>query len=293
MVRCRRPQRRWGLIVAVLVLQVLLPTVLLFTCWIFAATPAFQSRAVAFCNLRASFTPRLGQMASLARQHRHSWLQSLESPAVRRNAENRERDGTVAGGVGGAVLGGLLLGPFGAVFGAQLGANWGRDRAADEAAIEELGIDADMVSLAQLVATELAEAQANRDRVEGIRADLAARVVQLEDDVQARYDDAMAALEADDEAAARRALESKQSLQRRLDGFRKDLEATEQRCATLQRSMMPLEQRAMEVANLLERARSASGSQRTALAADAAMLSTTPRDPLLEKFEALEREERR
>merc|ERR1712008_8921 len=104
--------------------------------------------------------------------------------------------------------------------------------------------------------------------------------LQLECDVQARYDEAMTALEAD-EAAARHALESKQSLQQRLDGFRKDLKAVEQRCATMQRSMVQLEQRAMEVANLLERARSASGAQRAALAADAAMLSTTPRDPLL------------
>jgi len=272
----------------------LLPMVLLLICTIFAAASALRSGTAAFCNANARITPRLDQSVSLTRQHQHGCLRS--APGVARSAEKRKRDGTVAGGVGGAVLGGLLLGPFGAVFGAQLGASWGRDRAADEAAIEELGIDAEMVSLAQQVASELAEAQANRDRVEGIRADLAVRVAQLESDVQAKYDEAMVALEADDEAAARRALESKQSLQQRVDGMRKDLAAAEQRCETMQKRIAQLDQRAIEVANLLERAGNASGAQRAALAADAAMLSTTPeapRDPLLDKFEALEREERR
>lgn len=252
--------------------------------------PRFSiTRPTSFIPLRAGLgiaqevgegVPRLRQLGQFC----------LPAARVVRQAKDRGSGGALAGGVGGAVLGGLLLGPFGAVFGAQLGSSFGRQRAEDEADIAELGLDAEMVELAQRVASELAEATRNRERMQHVRATFALRVEQLEAEVQLKYNEAMEAVKAENDASARKALDAKQSLQRRLGTLKGDLVAAEQRCAALDRSVTQLEQRALQVASLLQRARGASGSQRTALAAEASALSLgAPRDPLLDRFEALER----
>lgn len=230
-----------------------------------------------------------------SQQHAH-YRKAMRSSGVGRRAGKQQPGGgdaaSVAGGLGGAVLGGLLLGPFGAVFGAGLGSRWGRREADDNAAIEELGLDREMVELAKRVVSELASAAEDRDRVGAVRTDFENRVAQLDLDVTAKYVEAMEALKRDDEDAARQALEAKLSLQGRLDRARAELAKAEQRFAALDRSVAQLEQRAMEVSRLLERARRASGSERTSLAADASALGVShPKDPLLEKFEALERGE--
>lgn len=204
--------------------------------------------------------------------------------------EEKAASGAATGGVGGAVLGGLLLGPFGAIFGAQVGAEWGARRAANKAATEEFDLDKDMVELAQRVARELAEAMESRDRVTGIRDDLTLRTQQLEADAQRRYNEAAEAMSADNEALARKLLEDKLRLTTKAEKARRELEDAERRCVAMARNVATLETRALEVANLLERARGASGTRRTDLAAEASRLGMqAPRDPLLDRFEALER----
>jgi len=196
---------------------------------------------------------------------------------------------TLKGGIGGAVLGGLLLGPFGAVFGAQLGADFNRQRAQDAAAIDELGLDEEMVRLAQRVAADLVAASQDRDRVGSTRDDLALRAQQLEAEADAKYAEAMEAVKADDDDLARQVLGAKQAIQARLATVKADLQKAEQRCATMERNFKQLEQRAMQVNELLKRASMASASERTALAAEASGLSISPpRDPLLDRFDALE-----
>jgi len=242
----------------------------LFTCW---PSSAATSRLL----------PRIGGLQRPVRQV------SIRA----RQPKDRSGEGAVKGGIGGAVLGGLLLGPFGAVFGAQLGADWGRQKAGDAAAIEELGLDDEMVQLAQQVASELAAATQDRERVESVCLDFKARAQQLEAEVDAKYAEAMEAVKAEDDGAARKALAAKQAAQGRLATVKADLQKAEQRCATMDRSLRQLERRALEVQSLLERARMASGSERTALAAEASGLGVSaPRDPLLDRFEALERGDR-
>lgn len=193
--------------------------------------------------------------------------------------------GAVAGSVGGAVLGGLLLGPFGAIFGANLGGRWGGQ--APRGSQTEGGLDKDMVLLAKQVARELSEAMESRERVLGIRDGAMERVAQLEASVQAKYEDAMQALKADDESRARAALEAKLGLSVRLEAARADLARAERQMTAMDISIGKLEARALEVARLLERAQAASGAERTALASEAS--GSLVRDPLLEKFAALER----
>eukprot|EP00933_Yihiella_yeosuensis_P074496 TRINITY_DN83459_c0_g1_i1.p1 TRINITY_DN83459_c0_g1~~TRINITY_DN83459_c0_g1_i1.p1 ORF type:complete len:320 (-),score=70.66 TRINITY_DN83459_c0_g1_i1:514-1329(-) len=207
-----------------------------------------------------------------------------------RGGDREDATASVAGGVGGAVLGGLLLGPFGAVFGASLGSSWGRKKSQDEAEIEKMGLDKDMVLLAQTVASQLASVSEDRQRVVQIREDLLGRVATLEAEVQKKYDLASRALEQEDETLARTLLEEKLQIQGRLDSAKKELLKAQQRASTVQENEARLEQKALEVASLLKRAQLASGSQRLDLAAEASRLSVEgPRDPLLDKFDALER----
>lgn len=210
----------------------------------------------------------------------------LQLKAGRDDDEKRER-GKLSRTAGGAVLGGLLLGPLGAIFGTQLGSRWQVTESKKE--VDDLGLDADMVKLAQSVALELAEAMESKERLASIKEGIAARAVRLEDDVLRKAAEAMEAL-SESEALARKHLESKLQLQAQLTSAKAELAKALQRCAAVDRSIEQLEQRALEVAALLERARSAQGPQRLRLAdeASARML----RDPLLEKFDALERGDR-
>lgn len=197
----------------------------------------------------------------------------------------------MAGFAGGAVLGGLLLGPFGAVFGAQLGAEFGgRQSGRGGPSPEELGLDKDMVLLAQRIASELSSAVQDRERVQSVRDDARARAGQLDAEVVAKYEAAMEAVKAEHEALARTLLADKLRLQEKLDKAKLEWLKADQRCSTMDRSVSELERRALEMADLLERAKAASGRQRTDLAAEASALGVRPpRDPLLDRFEALER----
>eukprot|EP00929_Paragymnodinium_shiwhaense_P002028 TRINITY_DN102223_c0_g1_i1.p1 TRINITY_DN102223_c0_g1~~TRINITY_DN102223_c0_g1_i1.p1 ORF type:complete len:303 (-),score=76.59 TRINITY_DN102223_c0_g1_i1:7-915(-) len=213
------------------------------------------------------------------------------------DAKSKGAGGAIGGAVGGAVLGGLLLGPFGALFGAQLGSDYGRQKASDTAAIKEMGLDQEMVQLAQTVGNELAVAVQIRDDEAAKQKDLEDRIPFLETEVKAKYDWAMEALESKDEELARTAIKAKQTLEKRLEESRSELAVVEQRCRTMDRNVDVLEDRATEVARLLERAQSArlrgDRIEAEGLTSEAAMMSMPPpRDPLMDKFDKLERGER-
>lgn len=262
-----------------------------------AAAVSCSLQNVAFCGTALRLLP--------SRLERHR-LQALDKDPLSqlgritgsrgpRNPDPAAAEGgAVAGGIGGAVLGGLVLGPFGAIFGAQLGSRFGRAKAQEQVSDgEELGLDAEMVSLARRVASELSTAMDDRDRVQEVRDELQMKAQRLEDEVREKYDQAAEALKNDNEAEARRLLEQKLSSQSKLERALKDLQKAEERCALMHRSVKQLEKRATEVASLLERAQVAAGRQRMSLTAKASALGmSAPRDPLLEKFEALERGER-
>lgn len=210
-----------------------------------------------------------------------AWVPSghPQSPGASRRGElllrqaAGEKGNSVRNAVGGAVLGGLFLGPVGAVFGAALGSRVGRDEAADRAAVERMGLDEEMVSLAQTVARELADAVDSRNRVSGAKDDLAARTVKLEEEVEYLGLKAMAALEAGDEVEARRLLEGKIASQEKLDSLKAELSKALQRLSALDDSVQRLERRALQIQSLLQRAQAASGSERMALKNEASRLS--------------------
>ncbi|CAE6973671.1 syj1, partial [Symbiodinium natans] len=196
------------------------------------------------------------------------------------------QEGSLMGAVGGSVLGGLLLGPFGAVFGASLGSDLGRLNR-DQASVEALGLDADMVNLARTVAKSLADAVEDKKRVISVKDDLAIRIVKLEGDVEKLSDEAMAALQAGDEDGARSILEKKVPLQQRLTTSKDELKKALERVSVVSAAVQRLEGEALKVASLLERAQAATGSERAALADEASAM--TVKDPLLDKFDRLER----
>eukprot|EP00438_Fugacium_kawagutii_P016285 Skav201199 [mRNA] locus=scaffold633:455197:458973:- [translate_table: standard] len=120
---------------------------------------------------------------------------------------------------------------------------------------------------------------------------LAARIVRMEEEVKDLTKRAEAALEADDEAAARAFLEKKllgslplgDSLGKR-SGLGSVLRPDAlRRVSTVEANVQQLEAQALKVSALLERARDATGAERTALKAEASAFSV--KDPLLDRFD--------
>eukprot|EP00434_Breviolum_minutum_P009907 symbB.v1.2.008730.t1/scaffold542.1/size189608/3 len=208
-------------------------------------------------------------------------LGRVSTPRRRETVES-EQEGFLSGAVGGAVLGGLLLGPFGAIFGANLGSEWGAKRAPRT---EEEEMDEDIVQLARSTGRELADAMEGKARVLEAKDTLAAKIIRLEDEIQDLTKRAEAALEAEDEATARAFLEKRYPLQKSLESGKSDLEDALRRVATVESNVQQLEDQALKVSSLLERARDATGAQRTALKAEASAFSV--KDPLLDRFDRL------
>lgn len=199
----------------------------------------------------------------------------------RRGSQSEQsEEGSLSGAVGGAVLGGLLLGPFGAIFGANLGSEWGRNSRGPP---QEEEMDEDIVQLARLVGRELADAMESKARVLEAKDTLAAKIVRMEDEIKDLTKSAEAALEADDEAAARAFLEKKYPLQQSLETDMSKLKDALRRVTTVEANVKKLEDQALKVSSLLERARDATGAERTALKAEASAFSV--KDPLLDRFD--------
>lgn len=176
----------------------------------------------------------------------------------------------------------MLLGPFGAIFGAGLGSEWGEKRAPRT---EEEEMDEDIVQLARSTGRELADAMESKARVLEAKDTLAAKIIRLEDEIQDLTKRAEAALEAEDEATARAFLEKRYPLQKSLESGKSELEDALRRVATVESNVQQLEDQALKVSSLLERARDATGAQRTALKAEASAFSV--KDPLLDRFDRL------
>mmetsp|Transcript_2214 Transcript_2214/g.5195 ORF Transcript_2214/g.5195 Transcript_2214/m.5195 type:complete len:125 (+) Transcript_2214:56-430(+) len=121
-----------------------------------------------------------------------------------------------------------------------------------------------------------------------VKDDVAARIVQLEGEVEQLSSQAFASLEKGDEDVARSILETKLPLQKRLDSSKEELAKAIQRASQIQAAVQRLEGEALRIASLLERAQAATGSEKTALANEASAMTVT--DPLIDKFDRLERE---
>lgn len=184
----------------------------------------------------------------------------------------------------GVLLGGLLGGPFGALFGASIGANMGTKRALDRARKEEMermGITEDMLKMAEEVA-------ANLDRgIDGLKAtrnsletqqSFARRLSANEEDL---YEKAKAALNDGDEEQAKKYLFDRQQLQSKLKKVLLACAEEKRRLETMEKNVLLLEERALEVESLLRRSVGAKTMQDTMSASE---FSLDDEDPLLKKF---------
>lgn len=196
------------------------------------------------------------------------------------------------GAIGGAIVGGMLLGPFGALFGAQIGASFGADAEQRKREVEELrrrGVTPEMVDLAQRVGKNLAEAEEGLELC--IMAAQGSRelVNDLEAGISEAYNDAMAAVRADDDVAARRHLQEKAERTRRLEAARPELEAAEARVKRTRQAVELQAERVKEVERLIQRSM-ASAASANASSNDLSYIDSAGayEDPLEKKFKDLE-----
>ena len=186
----------------------------------------------------------------------------------------------------GAVLGGLILGPFGALFGAQLGANIGAKNAMEQSRkqrMKELGVTPEMLEMAQEIGVTLNRAveglNACRDSLESQQR-LAKRI---DSDIERLYEDAKTAMMDSNEDRARELLVERDRQQKKLKQVLTNCVDERRRVEQMERNVESIEDRAMEIENLLNRSVGAKALQ------DTSDFSIAAEDPLLQKFKDLER----
>lgn len=204
-----------------------------------------------------------------------------------RRASVQLKDESAKGAVGGAVLGGLLMGPFGALWGAQLGGSWG-ERQAAQARLDKVGLDKTTLAQVASVASELAEAEEALTLVKRSADSQRAVVRSLEAEAARFYGEAEAALKSGDEDAARQKLMEKRGVTARLASAELDATQASERVASMERSVASLEQRALQVQALVDRAL-ASEVRGGGASASTTGLELEPEDPLLARFRDLEK----
>lgn len=201
--------------------------------------------------------------------------------------------GSMGSAVGGAVLGGLVGGPFGAFFGAQLGGSFGagaQQKQAEKAALESMGVSPEMLALANAAGKELGDAQEGLSLVRDARESQRRVVETYERRAAEAMADATSAVAAGDDGRARKALTERNAARAKLPAAETSLLASDGRMRTMQANVAALEERALEVEALLKQSMAAvaSGKAASALGGMAALADVPVRDPLLEKFKALE-----
>eukprot|EP00316_Scyphosphaera_apsteinii_P009025 CAMPEP_0119326434 /NCGR_PEP_ID=MMETSP1333-20130426/68389_1 /TAXON_ID=418940 /ORGANISM="Scyphosphaera apsteinii, Strain RCC1455" /LENGTH=243 /DNA_ID=CAMNT_0007334743 /DNA_START=29 /DNA_END=760 /DNA_ORIENTATION=- len=191
--------------------------------------------------------------------------------------------------VGGAVLGGLLAGPFGAIFGSQIGGAIGQNRQ-KEKQLAQLGITREVLQGASDCVRDLGQAEEDALLVQRSIESQQQLLLQLDDLATEAYDAAAAALQAGDEATARRKLEEKQRILSKQDAAESDLGRAREQLRQAKHIVQKLEVRAKRIEAMLEQKLSAGNqpiSGGATLDAELAKLEP-PEDPLESKFRDLE-----
>jgi phage shock protein A len=193
--------------------------------------------------------------------------------------------------MGGAILGGVLLGPLGALFGAQIGNAMGAASERRKQYEEELlsrGVTLDMMELAQSVGKDLAEGVEALKICAAAAESVSARYAQLEAGVAEAYNDAMAAVQAGDDAAARRHLHEKAARTKKLAALGQEVTEASQRLKSTRRAVQALEERVQEVESLIQRSMSITASERVQGLSPLPSSAESYIDPLEQRFRDLE-----
>jgi hypothetical protein len=214
---------------------------------------------------------------------------SLFSDKFNRDIEERSRLRATGQGGGsmaaGAVLGGLIGGPFGALFGAQIGANLGLKNAVNKARKEEmerLGITQEMLDAAEEIGLAL---QQTLEGMEATKASLQTHQTlarRLDSDARELYDKAKAAMERNDEEAAKNFLLRRSREQESLKKILTLCVEEKKRLEIMESNVDALQVRAMEVEGMLQRTVGAKARQDSFTD-----FSISSEDPLLQKFKDL------
>lgn len=204
------------------------------------------------------------------------------------NASKEVKKSGMAETATGAVLGGLVLGPFGALFGASLGEQIGAKNAIErmrKERMEELGITPEMLQMAKEVGISLNRA------VEGLRAcedsleTLQKLARRLEEDANNLYEKAKLEMVEGNEDKARSLLFDRDRLQKKLKQTLTNCIDERKRVSQMRNNVEMIENRALEIENLLNRSVGAKALSDTA----SSDFSLSTEDPLLQKFRDLER----
>ena len=199
------------------------------------------------------------------------------------------RDGDAGGAATGALVGGVLGGPLGFLLGASVGSSWGaRSKAskAQDAELAALGVDADLVAQIAAANAERDEASAGREYVARARDSAASFSSALDRDRDAAQRAAAAAVEAGDDDAARDYLKARLALDKRCKVAAAEVADAARRLANVDADVAVLTGRCDDLDLLL--ARSVVAKSRGDRAPPAA-LGAPARDPLLARFDDLER----
>ncbi|KAG7355621.1 hypothetical protein IV203_000307 [Nitzschia inconspicua] len=226
---------------------------------------------------------------ALSSQVATSLSSKLFSDKFNRDIDERIRQRAAGQGGGsmaaGAVLGGLIGGPFGALFGAQIGANFGAKNAMNKARKEEmerLGITQDMLDAAEEIGLALQQSMEGMEATKNSLQTHQSLARRIDSDVTALYDKAKAAIERNDEEAARNFLLKRTQEQESLKKVLKMCAEEKKRLEIMEGNVDVLQKRAMEVEGMLQRTVGAKARQDSFID-----FSVSSEDPLLRKFKDL------
>ena len=207
----------------------------------------------------------------------------------------------VSGGkarIGGAVIGGLLGGPFGLLLGLGAGDTLA-NRAEAKKEMAKLGLNKKVIEEAQTLAQTLSDAQAASEAATDARETTRLRALRLDEAFEGLQDQAREALQRDDESAARGFLEERQKVGKQRDLAVAAHREARERCERIDRDVATLQGKVEEFdALILRSARQAQGvgvggdDERFEYEMPTSVLGADKpsRDPLLDKFEQLERD---
>ena len=204
-----------------------------------------------------------------------------------------DKDVNVRGAATGAVVGALVAGPFGALVGGWLGKGSGLSKAAEDKELERLGMTRETAQLMQQLLSDFQESEAALQDVSNSCKEFENRVTRLKRDVAAAFDAAKDKLQSGDEEAARRHLTDKVNYEEQLKKAEELFADMDSRRQQLKLGVTQLEERLLEVQATATRGRAANAMLKSFDPLEGGATDGTIRDPLLEKFDKWEREDKR
>jgi len=209
-----------------------------------------------------------------------------------------DASGWAGGTLAGAVVGGMLLGPLGMLLGASAGGNLatsGPSVVTRDKKLEALGVDADVRKSVEQSQRDCEEGQSAVQSATRARDSARSFAATLARDRDAAQLAAREAVETGDDDAARTYLASRLSLDDRVARAEDQLTEAQKRLALAAQNLEFFNERARDLEDLVARTICATDDRKRGIDLDDDLddgaSSFAPRDPLLDRFKALEDQE--